>query len=187
MSRQATRPDTMIPTRRRFLAIVGAGAVSTAAPAAIAAPLFSSAPPALVATPSPDAVLLKLIDDYWTAKAEANRAFDVFTPFEERSFARKRQLLADLPEALRARPEDLDLNLSLPITDGFYGLRSDKDGPFAGQRHLGSIDHLRAEAWDVFDWEAAASTKKFSSLLGKQKPSPAARARADEILRLTTG
>jgi hypothetical protein len=51
---QATKSDTMIPTRRRFLAIVGAGAASTVAPAA-AAPQFSSTLPPAVTSPSQDA------------------------------------------------------------------------------------------------------------------------------------
>jgi hypothetical protein len=61
MSSQANRPDTMIPTRRRFLAVVSAaGAVSTASNG------FSAAP-----SPKPDVELLGL-------KAEFDPLFDLW-------------------------------------------------------------------------------------------------------------
>jgi hypothetical protein len=182
MSSQATRPHTMSPTRRRFLAIVGAGAASTVAPAAIAAalaPATETPPSALApaaAIPSPDAALLKLIDDYWTANAETDRARDVCRPLEEKYFARKRQLLADMPNALRVRPEDTDLDLPIKPADGWYGLANENG------RHLASVDCLRAKAWPILDWETATITKKISSLVVVKRPSPAARARADEII-----
>jgi hypothetical protein len=67
-------PISPKPSRRGFLAVLSAGAASAVAPAALATPLASvtEAPLSALASavaPSPDAALLKLIDDYWVAKA----------------------------------------------------------------------------------------------------------------------
>jgi hypothetical protein len=144
-------PISTKPSRRGFLAVLSAGTASAVVPAALAAPLAPVTETALsdlapaVAGPSPDAALLKLIDDYRVAKAETDRAHDVFAPFEEKSFARKRQLLAQMPEALRALPEDVALELPISATDGFYGLHIEKrEGhPLFGRRHLGTVGTMR--------------------------------------------
>jgi hypothetical protein len=89
---QAENRNTTIPSRRAFLA--GAPAVAAAVLAAGSAvnslafaaassaetPLSALAP--ALAAPSPDAGLLKLIEDYRTAKAEVDRAGEAYTLFE---------------------------------------------------------------------------------------------------------
>lgn len=178
-------------SRRRFLGILSAGAAATVAPAALAAtlaPLAATAPsvlPAAVAGPSADATLLTLIDNYWTAKAEADRAYEVFAPFEEKRFARRRRLLQNPPEALRVRPEDHDL---LPKSngrllydgDGFHGIRVDRQD---GTRHLDlSVANLAGDRWLIGERLSDLNDPLLSLATRWVTPTPAARVRADEIL-----
>ncbi len=103
-----------IPTssRRGFLAVLGAGTASVIAPVALAgipAPVAETSTadlPTSRATPSPDAALLQIVDDYLAADAERLRLRAIV----ER--ARKKQQAANpMPDVLLVRPEDADLGL----------------------------------------------------------------------------
>jgi hypothetical protein len=171
---QATRPDTMIPTRRRFLAVVSAGAASTVAPAALAAPETAlSAPAPAVATPSPDAGLLQLFDEYLAARSDYRRLSR-----KERRLSEKHDVATPLPDGLRVQPGDAELGLPEPETEHVerafgYGTR---------------IWELQRPEWPVVETIEPPEGLQFYRVSGGEvvhydPPSAAARARADEIIK----
>jgi hypothetical protein len=107
--------------------------------------------------------------------------------FEKKLFARRQKLLQSPPEALRARPKDRDLlpksvGHLLYVEDGFYGIDVYRDGPCRGARHLGDVANLTGDKWQIGERLSAADDPFISLAFRWIDPSPAARARADEII-----
>jgi hypothetical protein len=183
------------PSRRGFLAVLSAGAASAVAPAALAGasvPVAKSPPgdlPTSMATPSPDAALLQLVDQYSVAHAEC-RQLDAIC---DRAY-RKIWDANPMPDVLLVRPEDQDLGLPNP-----YQRRSDVNvrlggsplgglGAEQGYNNVMWIDELRKAKWPVIAEIAFPQGLKPGTCGGRfgeryvDPPSEAARARADEIV-----
>jgi hypothetical protein len=179
------------PKASRRALLFGIAAVGAVASPAVAASLLEAPKGAAVetllsapapASPSPDAALFKLIDDYWIAHEEEERALKAFTPYEAKWYARRRQVLQELPEALRVRAEDPEL---LPmamghlqgVEDGFHGIHL-----AGGERSLSSIYYLQGDKWAISDQLSPPEDPFISATVRWEEPTPAARARADEII-----
>jgi hypothetical protein len=172
---QTRTPEAPKASRRALLfgiAAVGAVASPAAAAALLEGPKAPAiveaavAPPAAVAIPSPDAALFKLIDDWEAARVASRRAYRAFEPFERKSFEQRwEREEKGMPEAIRARPGDVELGLLQPA-DGIYT-----------DRH---IDNLRKETWLDGSWKKENGVTTLTHW--QVTPSPEARARADEII-----
>ena len=191
---QAEKPNTMSRlTRRSALAgLAGAAAAGVAAVPAIASvgadAAAGSASTVVPAIPSPDAALLLLVDEYLTASTEAQRLDKIISRAYKKMWAEN-----PMPEALRVRPEDRELGIpnwhqmiraagdiigdppNNSALDGTYELRM-------------CIDTLRAPKWKRVVEIDPPDGKRFFYCGGRVgteefEPSPAARARADEIVR----
>jgi hypothetical protein len=168
---QAENRTTTILSRRRMLAgfalALPAATVAASAAAAMLAPAADTPLSGLatgVAPSNPDAALLKLVDEYFAALAEQDRLDEAHTPFEEKWFAQKKR---PMPDALRVRPEDGDLGIPEPFEGSYY--------------HGRSVADLNSETWcrcDVIKKEGNERILRSYYVT----PTPAARARADEII-----
>jgi hypothetical protein len=170
-------PIPTAPSRRGFLAVLSAGAASAVAPAALAAPLapvtetaLSGLPAAVPALPSPDAKLFKLLDEHRSAAIEQQRLYKIFEKLEDQWF-RRRKREKPIPEVLRRRPEDSDLELpDMSAHDGFY-------------QHRHGVDDLRGKTWLLSS--ITGNIRDGGEHIFRARmvtPSPEARARADEIV-----
>jgi hypothetical protein len=166
-------PIAAVRSRRGFLAALSAGAVSAvASPIAFAIP----APSAEVSlggltTAGDDSDLFKLLENHRAAAAEERLLYKAFEKFEAKWFKQQRALDRQIPEVLRRRPEDQELGLPEPASEsaadaGFY--RNDSE-----------VDRLRSKTWKR--QEASEEGERHSFVALTVRPSPAARARADEI------
>jgi hypothetical protein len=162
------------PSRRGFLAVLSAGAASAVVPAALAVasvPVTESSPgdlPTSMATPSPDAALLQLFDQYKAARSEYGRLSR-----KECRLNEKHKAATPLPDALRVQPGDADLGLpEVPtehVRDFGYGFR---------------IQELQRPEWPVLDTiELPDGLQFYREVFHYEPPSAAARARADEIIK----
>jgi hypothetical protein len=183
-----------IQSRRRFLGVLSAGAASAIAPAAVAGALapaaetLLSAPATLaaavpaVAPPEepfdwskyPDAKLFKLVNEYLAADDERRRLEEVIDRGEKVQAAKH-----PMPDVLRVLPEDAELEL--PDHNGVYdGLFFDRSSRETYEDAMW-IEALRRLQWKRLvevHYPDAESTVRH----GYFDPSPAARARADEIV-----
>src|SRR6266481_9664759 len=154
-------------SRRRLL-----GAVL--ATAAIAAPVVATALPGLpvAVTADPDADLIRLVEEWFAARDEEKRLYKLFTPHEEAHFEKKHKLEAQIPDALRVRPDDVEIGIpDLRAKDGLYTRRDD-------------VNLLRDDKWLYSNGDRTESdgVEQFIWRSWWAAPSPAARARADEII-----
>jgi hypothetical protein len=191
-----TSPIPTAPSRRGFLAVLSAGAASAVAPAALAGASVSVAKspagdlPTSMAAPSPDAALLQLVDQYLAAHAEYRRLDAIC----DRAYT-KMSNANPMPDVLRVRPEDQELGLPNP-----FQRRDDVNvrlggspigGGGAEQSYSGVlwIDELRAPKWPVVAQINLPEGLEHGTVGGKfglryvDPPTPAARARADEIVQ----
>jgi hypothetical protein len=179
---QASIPQAPQASRRALLfGIAAVGAVASPAvasamlepPMAPAVELPLSAPAPATATPSPDAALLQLFDEYMATVEEYQRVYGLYE-----SGQAKHQERYPMPDVLRVRPEDAELEL--PDNNGMY------DGLF--------FSRSSGEDYDV-RWVDVLRRPKWKRLIeitppGGEPichyaffdPSSAARARADEIV-----
>jgi hypothetical protein len=125
---QADSPNTTNLSRRRLLG-------AFLATAAVTAPVVATAMVAHPAAANPDADLIKLMEEWFAARDEAARLSKAFAPHEEAWFAQRRKLEPQMPEALRVRPDDVEI--------GIPERRAD-DGAY---RMSHKIDHLRDDQW----------------------------------------
>jgi hypothetical protein len=176
MSRPSPIPTA--PSRRRFLAVLSAGAAATVAPVALAATsahlpetASSALAPAVVA-PSPDAGLLVLFGQYMAANAEYRRLHAIY----ERG-RHKHQAKHPLPEVVQVQPGDAELGLpECPDHGGRFG-----------SSYVFKISELQQAEWPVVETVEPPDGLQFYRVSGGQvvryaPPSAAARARADEII-----
>jgi hypothetical protein len=177
----ADSPNTTSPSRRALLA--GAPAVAVAALAAgtvvnsfataAASPVAPAAIAPVVVTPSPDASLLELFDEYLAARSDYRRLSR-----KERRLSEKHKAATPLPDVLRVQPGDADLGLpEIPTKHqerSFgYGFR---------------IQELQEPEWPVVETIEPPEGLQFYRVSGGdvvhyEPPSAAARARADEIIK----
>jgi hypothetical protein len=165
-----------IPSRRGFLAVLSAGAASVAVPAVALTtkprtetPLSGLAP--AVASPSPDAALLQLGDEYMAAQSEYRRLCAIF----ERG-KKEHQAKFPMPDAMLVQPGDAELGLPDGVEDDRFGLS-----------YFCRIDQLARPDWPVFKVIEPPEGLRFSRSSGGEvicfgPPSATARARADEII-----
>jgi hypothetical protein len=175
-------------SRRRLLALVPAVAAATVPTTATTlAGLAAAVPTPVAASPSPipdmpadtpadnpDAELIKLVDEWFAAYEEGERLGKVFSSFEEKVFSlrRERERRSELavPDAIRVRSSDVDLGIQKPSHGrGVYTLADVAEADLRSDRWFrvtkrGDDDDLVIRMWRV-------------------TPSPAARARADEIIQ----
>jgi hypothetical protein len=167
------------PSRRRFLAVLSAGAAATVAPAALAATLAplpetasSAIAPAVVA-PSPDAGLLVLFDQYMATNAEEQRLRAIYDRGRDRHQAKH-----PMPEVIRVQPGDAELGLPECPDHGRFG-----------RSYICRISELQRQEWPVYEPTIdLPEGLRFQYgggggvVMRWGPPSPAARARADEII-----
>jgi hypothetical protein len=177
-----------VQSRRRFLGVLSAGAASAIAPAAVAATLAPAAETAL-STPAPavapslpheaevpflDADLMKLVNEYLTAHDEWRRLEEVLNR------ARKvQEAKYPMPDVLRVQPEDTELEL--PDQRGVYCGWLDQRAQRTNYHDGIWISALRKPQWKRLVEVDAPDGGSFYHH-GSFDPSPAARARADEIV-----
>jgi hypothetical protein len=173
------RNQTLIPTvpqasRRGLLICLMAAAAVPAAPAiakAVAVPGAVGRAEAVVVdapTPSPDAKLLQLFDEYMSTAEEHRRVYGLY----QRGRA-KHQAKHPMPEVMLVRPEDAELGLP--------------DRPGDGSSYEWCIQELKRAEWPVYEEVDAPDGTRFWGAAGGtvfhyEPPSAAARARADEII-----
>jgi hypothetical protein len=169
------RPPGLAPSPPVGIAAVGAvasPAVASAlleAPKTVAgeAPLSTSAPAA--ASPSPDAALLQLFDEYMATVEEYQRVRDLY------EYGRaEQQAKYPMPEVLRVRPEDAELGLP--------------NKPGDGKAYEFCIQELQRAEWAFSEEFEPPAGKHFKyvqvgRMIRYEAPSAAARARADEIIK----
>jgi hypothetical protein len=176
MNRPSPIPTT--PSRRGFLTVLSAGAASAIVPAALAAPsapvtetALSGLPAAVPALPSPDAELFKLLDEHRSAVIEQQRLYKIFEKIEDQWLQQSRKRQKPIPEVLRRRPEDSVLELpDMSAHGGFY-------------QHQHGVDGLRDKTWILSS--ITGNIRDGGEQIFRARmvtPSPAARARADEIV-----
>jgi hypothetical protein len=166
-------------SRRSALAGLAGAAAAGFAPAfasargaasAVASPLALAIPapeaPAALQT-NDDAELFNLLKDHQSAAVEARRLYKAFEKFETKHFQRRCEQGKQMPEILRQQPEDLKLDLPKLLGDAnFYEFRE--------------VNDLRGETWPLSTFVNEGDKSVFTSWT--ITPSPAARARADEII-----
>jgi hypothetical protein len=125
-----------------------------------------------------DAELLKLLDECSAADKEADRLGKLFSDHEKKAFAHRENV--PIPDALRVRPED-----------GSLGLVQEYDA----LAHGGMMEREKRDTYDRNDTLRWTSDKwlyiervehgpdDWSFHVARRAPSPAARARADEIIQ----
>jgi hypothetical protein len=118
MLSQAEKPNSMSRlSRRSALGVLSAGVASVVVPAAIAATsatVAESTPavlPTIMETPSPDAALLQLVDQYLAGNAEYERLTAIID-----SAYKKLSNANPMPDVLRVRPENQELGLRISGT-----------------------------------------------------------------------
>jgi hypothetical protein len=177
MNRPSSIPTA--PSRRRFLAVLSAGAAATAAPAALAATLAhlpetetasSALAPAVVA-PSPDAGLLVLFGQYMATNAESRRLRAIYDRARDKHRAKH-----PMPEVIKVQPGDAEL-----------GLPECPDLGRFGRSYVCRISELQQAEWPVVETVEPPEGLQFYRVSGGQvvhyaPPSAAARARANEII-----
>jgi hypothetical protein len=162
-----------IQSRRRFLGVLSAGAASAIAPAAVAATLAPAAevpfiaPVPALASPSPDAALQQLFDEYMSTVAEYRRAYGLYERGRDQHQARH-----PMPKTILVQPGDAELGLpEVPEIDGeplSYRCR---------------IYELRSPTWSVVKKAGVfTTTGREVEFLDEEFPSAAACARADQIV-----
>jgi hypothetical protein len=175
-----------IQSRRRFLGVPSAGAAAAIAPTAVAAAvtpgaetLLSAPAPAVAAAAAPkepylDEKLFNLINEYLAAEDERQQLEDVLDRASKELEAKH-----PMPDVLLVRPEDHELEL--PDHHGYYdGLFF--DGGNRSDYHDGMwIDALRRPLWKRLVEYTPPKLEPICQCEGFD-PSPAARARADEIV-----
>jgi hypothetical protein len=165
-------------SRRRFLAVLSAGAAATVAPAALAAtlaPVPETTPGALapaVASPSPDAGLLVLFGQYTAARSEYRRLSRKARRLDE-----KHDAATPIPDVLRAQPGDAEL-----------GLPQCRDHSRFGLSYVFEIRDLERLEWPIYEKMGPPPGHQFQFVnpgygVRFEPPSAAARARADEIIK----
>jgi hypothetical protein len=169
-------------SRRSILAraLLALSAGATVAPAALAAtasarsPETALSPPApAVATPSPDAGLLQLFDEYQAARCDYRRLSR-----KECRLSEKHKAATPLPDVLRVQPGDAEL--------GLPELPSERIGQTFGYDIR--IQELEMPEWPVVETIEPPEGLQFYRASGGEvvhyePPSAAARARADEIIK----
>ena len=185
-----------IPSRRAMLksalaAAVAAPVVALPAAAALTPPAMESALSGLATNlagqSEQDAGLLRLVDRCLKADRYRNRLLQI-----DHGDYEARETANPMPDVLRVRPEDNDLGLPDPDWQNDVTRRM-KRGPrprissadYSDHRWIGN---LREAQWPVFDWIEPPEGKDFYYCGGHLvveyvDPSPAARARADEIVK----
>lgn len=166
-----------IPSRRGFLTVIGTAAAAAAVPAiasATPAPLAENLPvglPPAVAAPSPDDGLLRLFDEYMVAKSDYRRLREKASRLD-----RKHADKHPMPDVVMVQPGDAELGLpEVPEIQG---------QPLAYHYR---IFELKKTEWPVIEMAEPPEGLQFSrggggELVRYEQPSPAARARADEII-----
>jgi hypothetical protein len=178
-------------TRRAFLAGVAiAGAASPIAASAAAAMLapaieaLPSVPAASAAGPNPDTALMQMVEDFIATHKECKR----WSRVRKREY-KKHEARHPMPEVLNVRPEDVELD----IPDARDSLeraqeraRQYPDDPrYRDPYYFGNaVDQMRSPTWRMAKAETtgAADEGETSVRYWRLQPSPAARARADEIV-----
>ncbi len=170
---QTLIPELPQASRRGLLLGLMAAAAVPVAPAfakAIAAPGNAAGVAAIdaPAIPSPDAALLQLFDEYMATVAEHRRVYGLYERGRD-----KHQAKHPMPDVMRVRPEDAELGLP--------------DKPGDGSSYQWCIQELKRADWPFYDEVDAPDGMRFSSAAGGtvfhcEPPSPAPRARADEII-----
>jgi hypothetical protein len=160
-------------TRRGLLAGIPAF-VAMVSGAAVALPAVIQPAPEL-----PDAVLLKLVDEWFAAHEEQERLREIYNEHEAAWFAGRRKLEEKIPEALKVRPDDVEIGIPWlkAVNKDVYGIALEGSN-FAGS----DINSLRQEKWHytggiVTDTDGVDIYRSWWAT-----PAPAARARADEII-----
>jgi hypothetical protein len=139
-----------------------------------AVPAAETAPSALApaaATPSPDAGLLQLFDQYMAAWSEYRRLLRL-----EDRMTKKHKVLTPMPEAMLVQPGDAEL-----------GLPEARSGSFWAGSYAFRADELEEPKWPVITSIEPPKGTQFYYVKGGQivyyaPPSAAARARANEII-----
>jgi hypothetical protein len=184
MSQDNQTPIPQAPQASRRALLFGIAAVGAVASPAVAATLLEApkvpaiveaavASPAAVATPSPDAALLQLFDEYTTIVAEYDRVYGLY----QRGRA-KHQAKYPMPDVLRVQPEDAELGLP--------------NKPGDGKAYEFCIQELEQAEWAFSEEFEPPAGKEFryarpGTITWYQRPSAAARARADEIIEAHSG
>jgi hypothetical protein len=119
-----------------------------------------------VATPSRDAALLQIFDEYLAANADYRRLYAIYDRGRK-----KHQAKYPMPEVVRVQPGDEEL-----------GLPEGYPHPTLGMSYVGRIELLQCPGWPVLeDLEAPEGLRK-GRITRFERPSAAARARVDEIV-----
>lgn len=166
------------PSRRGFLAVLSAGtasAIATAALASIPAPVAETSPgdlPTSTATPSPDAALLQLFDEYLAAESEYRRLEAIF----ERG-RKQHEAKYPMPDAMLVQPGDAELGLPKGLEHSIWPTS-----------YAHRIEELKRPDWPVYETVEPPKGRQFHYISGSmmgiryEPPSAATRARADEIV-----
>jgi hypothetical protein len=172
-------PIPTAPSRRGFLAVLSAGAASAVAPAALAGiPLHVAETstgdlPTSIATPSPDAALLQLFDEYLATDAEYRRLLAIFERGRKRHEAKY-----PMPDAMLVQPGDAELGLPKGL----------EHHPIWPTSYINRIEELKGPEWLVYETVEPPEGLQFyyesRGIVGirYEPPSAATRARADEII-----
>jgi hypothetical protein len=171
-------PIPTAPSRRGFLAVLSAGAASAVAPAALAgapahvAEISTRGLPTSMATPSPDAALLHLFDEYLATDAEYRRLRAIF----ERG-RKQHEAKYPMPDAMLVQPGDAELGLPKGLEHSIWPTS-----------YIHRIEELKSPEWLVYETVEPPEGLQFYYESGGvvgiryEPPSAATRARADEII-----
>jgi hypothetical protein len=179
MSEQSTSAIPAAPQASRRALLFGIAAVGAVASPAVAAAMLEppmapaieaplSVPAPATATPSPDAKLLQLFDEYISTVEEHRRVYGLY-----KHGRTKHQAKYPMPEVMLVRPEDDELGLP--------------DKPGDGSSYEWCIQELKRAEWPVYDTVDAPEGMRFwyeggGEVFRREPPCAAARARADEII-----